>query len=31
MEGCDGREGGAALHEHVSAVKIKHDYITPLS
>ena len=31
IEGCHRGEGGAALNENVSAVKIKHDYITPLS
>ena len=31
IEGGHCGEGGAALHNHVSAVKIKHDYITPLS
>ena len=31
IEGGHRGEGGAALHDHVSAVKIKHDYITSLS
>jgi hypothetical protein len=31
MEGRHRGEGGAALDEDVSAVKIEHDYITPLS
>ena len=31
IEGRHRGEGRAALHDNVSAVKIKHDYITPLS